>query len=42
VVLEDGLVTFRRLEYPVEETKRKIYAVADLDNALGDRLMSGR
>jgi predicted phosphodiesterase len=42
VVLEDRLVTFRRLEYPVEETRRKIYAVADLDNALGDRLMSGR
>jgi predicted phosphodiesterase len=42
VILEEGLVTFRRLEYPVEETRRKIYALADLDNALGDRLMSGR
>ena len=42
VVLEDGLVTFRRLEYPAEETRNKIYAVPELDNALGDRLMSGR
>lgn len=37
-----GQVTFRRLEYPAEETRRKIYAVPDLDNALGDRLLSGR
>jgi predicted phosphodiesterase len=42
VVLEDKLVTFRRLEYPCDETRRKIYAVPDLDNALGDRLMTGR
>jgi diadenosine tetraphosphatase ApaH/serine/threonine PP2A family protein phosphatase len=42
VILEDGLVTFRRLEYPVEETRRKIYNEPDLDNALGDRLISGR
>ena len=35
-------MTFRRLEYPADETRRKIYAVPDLDNALGDRLMSGR
>ena len=41
-VLEDDLITFRRLEYPAEETKRKIYAIPDLDNALGDRLLSGR
>jgi predicted phosphodiesterase len=42
VVIDDDLVTFRRLEYPAEETRRKIYAVPDLDNALGDRLLSGR
>jgi predicted phosphodiesterase len=42
VILEDDLVIFRRLEYPVEETRRKIYAEPDLDNALGDRLLAGR
>jgi hypothetical protein len=35
-------VIFRRLEYPCEETRRKIYAVAELDNQLGDRLLTGR
>lgn len=42
VVLEDNLVRFRRVEYPVEETIRKIYAIPDLDDYLGDRLRSGR
>jgi predicted phosphodiesterase len=42
VILEDDLVTFRRLESPIEETIRKIYAVPDLDNQLGDRLRTGR
>jgi diadenosine tetraphosphatase ApaH/serine/threonine PP2A family protein phosphatase len=42
VILEDDLVRFRRVEYPVEETIRKIYAIADLDNYLGDRLRDGR
>jgi predicted phosphodiesterase len=42
VVLEDGLVTFRRLEYDVQATRKKIYDVPDLDNALGDRLVAGR
>lgn len=42
VVLEDNLVRFHRVEYPVEETIRKIYAIADLDDYLGDRLRSGR
>lgn len=42
VVLEDNLVTFRRIEYPVEDTRRKIYAVDELDNMLGDRLLTGR
>jgi len=42
VVLEDDLVTFRRIEYPLEETIQKIYAIAELDNFLGDRLKEGR
>lgn len=45
VVLEDDPVPqirFRRVEYPLEETIQKIYAVPDLDNFLGDRLRDGR
>jgi predicted phosphodiesterase len=42
VVLEDDRVEFRRLEYPLDETIRKIHAIADLDNFLGDRLREGR
>ena len=42
VVLGDDLVQFRRVEYPVEKTIEKIYAVPELDNFLGDRLRDGR
>jgi len=42
VILEDNLVTFRRIEYPVEETRQKIYATPELANMLGDRLITGR
>ncbi len=35
-------VRFRRVEYPVEVTIKKIYSVEDLDNSLGDRLREGR
>ncbi|MGB8852961.1 MAG: metallophosphoesterase family protein [Pirellulales bacterium] len=35
-------VRFRRIEYPFAETCRKIHAIADLDNFLGDRLGQGR
>ncbi len=42
VLLEDNLVTFRRVEYPVNQTVEKIYQVEDLDNFLGDRLFTGR
>jgi len=41
-VLEDGLVRFRRVEYPLETTVEKIYGVPELDNFLGDRLRDGR
>jgi len=42
VVLEDEVVRFRRVEYPLEKTIEKIYAVPELDNFLGDRLRDGR
>jgi predicted phosphodiesterase len=42
VVLEDDTITFRRVEYPFEETIKKIYATPELDNFLGDRLREGR
>jgi predicted phosphodiesterase len=42
VVLEDGVVQYRRVPYAVEETVRKIYAVPELENYLGDRLREGR
>lgn len=44
VILDDErkIVSFRRVEYPLEETVRKIYSIPRLDNMLGDRLRSGR
>ena len=42
VVLEDNVVTFRRVVYPFEKTIQKIYDTPELDNFLGDRLREGR
>jgi predicted phosphodiesterase len=42
VVLEDNMVNFRRLEYPVDRVAEKIYPIPELDNFLGDRLREGR
>lgn len=42
VILEDEGVKFRRVEYRLEETIRKIYEIPELDNFLGDRLRDGR
>ncbi len=42
VILEDQLITFRRVEYDWTKTRDKIYAIPDLDNFLGDRLGEGR
>lgn len=42
VILEDNTVNFRRVEYPFEKTAEKIYAIAELDNFLGDRLKLGQ
>ncbi len=42
VVLEDDLVTYRRVDYDRDKTIQKIYDIPDLDNFLGDRLREGR
>ena len=42
VVLENNVVHFRRLEYPIDVTVKKIYDIPELDNFLGDRLREGR
>lgn len=42
VVLEDDVITYRRVEYDWTKTRDKIYAIPDLDNFLGDRLGEGR
>ena len=42
VILTDEQLEFRRVEYPLEETVRKIYSIPALDNMLGDRLRGGR
>jgi len=41
-ILEDDGLVFRRVEYPFEETIKKIYDIPELDNFLGDRLREGR
>jgi predicted phosphodiesterase len=42
VIQEDDLLTFVRVPYDPEITRRKIYDIPDLDNFLGDRLLEGR
>ena len=42
VIVDGNVVTFRRVDYAAEETAEKIYAIAELDNFLGDRLLEGR
>lgn len=39
---EERTVMYVRLEYDVQKTRQKIYAIEDLDNMLGDRLLTGR
>ena len=41
-ILEDRTITYRRVEYPLDTTVEKIYAIAELDDFLGDRLREGR
>jgi diadenosine tetraphosphatase ApaH/serine/threonine PP2A family protein phosphatase len=42
IVEDEAAVRFRRLQYPWETTCKKIHAIPDLDNFLGDRLGQGR
>ena len=42
VVLEGNTILYRRVSYDIETTAQKIFAIAELDNFLGDRLYEGR
>lgn len=42
LLLEDQVIYFRRVPYPVEETVAKIHAIEGLDRFLGDRLLRGQ
>jgi diadenosine tetraphosphatase ApaH/serine/threonine PP2A family protein phosphatase len=42
VLLDGKNVVFRRVEYDIDTTIRKIHDIPDLDNFLGDRLRDGR
>ena len=42
VVLDDDRIQFRRIEYNVDQTCKKIADIPELDNFLGDRLRLGK
>jgi predicted phosphodiesterase len=42
VILDGDKLSFRQVEYDIKTTVAKIYAISDLDNFLGDRLLDGR
>src|SRR5215469_12439825 len=42
VVIDGETIRYRRVEYDIDATIKKIYAVPDLENFLGDRLRDGR
>ena len=42
VLLDNDTIKYRRVEYPIDTTVKKIYAITDLENFLGDRLRDGR
>jgi len=42
VLVEDGVIHFRRVSYDIGTTRRKIHENPNLDNFLGDRLREGR
>jgi diadenosine tetraphosphatase ApaH/serine/threonine PP2A family protein phosphatase len=42
VLLDGDTIRYRRVEYDIDTTVKKIYAVPDLENFLGDRLRDGR
>jgi diadenosine tetraphosphatase ApaH/serine/threonine PP2A family protein phosphatase len=41
VLLENDTIRYRRVEYDIDTTVKKIYAIPDLENFLGDRLRDG-
>ncbi|MCR9118334.1 MAG: metallophosphatase family protein [bacterium] len=42
LIVDDGRLEYRRVDYPREKTIEKIHAIAQLDRYLGDRLKEGR
>jgi predicted phosphodiesterase len=42
ILLDGETIRYRRVEYDIETTIKKIYAIPDLENFLGDRLRDGR
>lgn len=42
ILLDGNTIRYRRVEYDLETTIKKIYAVPELENFLGDRLRDGR
>jgi predicted phosphodiesterase len=42
VMLDGDNIQYRRVEYDIDSTVRKIYEIPDLENFLGDRLRDGR
>jgi predicted phosphodiesterase len=42
ILLDTDTIHYRRVEYDIDSTVKKIYAVPDLENFLGDRLRDGR
>ncbi len=42
VTFDGDAVVFRRVEYNIEETVKKVYAAKELDHSLGERLRTGK
>jgi diadenosine tetraphosphatase ApaH/serine/threonine PP2A family protein phosphatase len=42
VLYDGGTAVFRRVEYDVDLAASQIYAVSELDDGLGERLLEGR
>ena len=42
ILLDGNTIRYRRVEYDIDTTVQKIYAIPDLENFLGDRLRDGR
>jgi len=41
-IFEESVVHYRRIEYDVDTTSRKIFGIAELDNFLGERIKKGQ